>query len=231
MLPYSYNQDSFIDRIMMRRWSFLGMFFLAFLATYLFFVAIDFVPEPPKPAALTTASTTLDELEDEEISSVSPLVTFEEIGIEIEAQLPQSIYFKSLDKEVKVLNPVSRTVADLDEALLSGAVRHPDSARMGQDGNVFILGHSSHLPQVYNRNFQAFNEIEDLGWGDIIEVNTKNRVHVYRVDKVYEAVADDATVIPIAGDKRRLTLATCNSFGQITDRFIVEAVEISVRPI
>ena len=231
MLPYTYNNESIIDRIMMKRWSFLGVFFLVFFLTYLVLVAIDFVPEPPKPDALKTASSSIDELKDEELGSVSTVTTFNDLSLEIEAQLPQSIYFKSLDREVAILNPVSRTVSDLDEALLSGAVRHPDSARLGQDGNVFILGHSSRLPQVYNRNFQAFNDIEDLGWGDIIEVTTKDRVHVYRVDRVYEAVADDATVIPIAGNERRLTLATCNSFGQITDRFIVEAVEVSVRPL
>jgi len=36
-------------------------------------------------------------------------------------------------------------------------------------------------------------------------------------------------VVPIAGDTERLVLATCNSFGSVDDRHIVEAVLISVR--
>jgi len=96
------------------------------------------------------------------------------------------------------------------------------------DGNVFILGHSSHLPNVFNKNFQAFNDIEKLEWGDVIEVSASGQVHVYQVDKVYKANAQDTTV-PISGTGHRLTLATCNSFGSVDDRFIVEAKRVEVR--
>ena len=127
-----------------------------------------------------------------------------------------------------LVNPESRAVADLDAALLSGVVRHPDSAKLAQNGNVFILGHSSYLPTVMNKNFQAFNGIQQLAWGDTIEVSSGGKVHVFEVEKVFKAQASDLTV-PIAGDERRLTLATCNSFGSTDDRFIVEAREIEVR--
>jgi LPXTG-site transpeptidase (sortase) family protein len=218
---------------MARRWSFLGAFALAFFFSYLFLVAVDFIPEPPKPVNENG----------EVIEQVPPIEVFDDVAA-IQAvteanslteaqplELPQSIYIKKLDRSIEVLNPVSRTVSDLDEALLSGTVRHPDSAQLGQDGNVFILGHSSYLPTVFNDNFKAFNGIEELEWGDLIEVTGEDFVYVYRVESVYEAKANDATVIPINTDDRRLTLATCNSFGSIDDRFIVEAVEISVRPL
>jgi len=120
-------------------------------------------------------------------------------------------------------------VNDLDAALLDGVVRHPDSANMLQDGNVFILGHSSHLPRVFNKNFQAFNGIESLQWGDIIRVYTSNAVYDYRVEKVYEAKATEL-VVPIAGTGKMLTLATCNNFGSIEDRFIVESKQVNVTP-
>ena len=35
-----------IDRLLERQFSFIGVFFVVFFATYLFLVAIDFVPEP-----------------------------------------------------------------------------------------------------------------------------------------------------------------------------------------
>ena len=142
MLPYSYNTDSLIDRIMMKRWSFLAVFALTFILTYLFLVAVDLVPEPPKPESLQEPSDSVTLLEEADPGTVMPVTVFDDMTQEIAPQLPRSIYFKSLDKEVSVLNPVSRTVADLDEALLSGAVRHPDSARVGQEGNVIapVLG-------------------------------------------------------------------------------------------
>ena len=129
---------------------------------------------------------------------------------------------------MQVSNPPSRAIHDLDNALLNGAVRHPDSATLAQDGNVFILGHSSYLPNILNRNFQAFNGIQYLEWGDTIEVSSRNQVFVYKVDKVYKANASEL-VVPIAGDEKRLTIATCNSFGSTDDRFIVEATQVSVR--
>jgi LPXTG-site transpeptidase (sortase) family protein len=99
---------------------------------------------------------------------------------------------------------------------------------MAQAGNVFILGHSSYLPTVLNKNFQAFNGIQDLAWGDKIEVTSEGYVLTYEVEKVYKAKAADVT-IPVADTGARLTLATCNSFGSKDDRFIVEAKRIDVR--
>lgn len=229
MSYYAYNSDSIVDRIMARRWVFLSAFFLVFFFSYLFLVAIDFIPEPPKPGFKNDSNpVTVIEQQAAPITAVTGVTS---LLPEATPELPDRIYIKKLDKEIKVINPVSRKVDDLDKALLSGVVRHPDSALLGQDGNVFILGHSSYLPQVYNSNFQAFNGIQNLEWGDTIEVTSDNQTYVYRVDKVYRATADDATVVPIAGEDKRLILATCNSFGKVSDRFIVEATEISVRPL
>jgi len=81
------------------------------------------------------------------------------------------------------------------------------------------------LPRVFNKNFQAFNGIQNLEWGDKIEVHTDGFVYEYRVDKVYKAKAEEVTV-PIADTGRMLTLATCNSFGSVDDRYIVEAKQV-----
>ena len=143
--------------------------------------------------------------------------------------LPEKITFDSLNRSVTVFNPNSRNVTELDNALLNGVVRHPDSATLGQNGTVFILGHSSYLPKVLNENFQAFNGIQDLKWGDLIKVEGGDEVYIYRVEKVYKAKATDTTV-PIAGESQRLVLATCNSFGSTDDRYIVEAELAEVKP-
>lgn len=229
--------ESLFEKIWERKIAFLSVFFVVFTLTYIILVAIDFLPEPKS----------LDESGEEssEIESVSETVSLKDESAqeyaeaadevtselaELEEQvidkriLPTRILIEKIDKDVVVLNPDSRTIADLDKALLSGVVRHPDSATLGQEGNVFILGHSSYLPNVFNKNFQAFNGIQDLEWGDVIEVYSENTVYEYRVEKVYRATAQDVTV-PIAGTEKLLTLATCNSFGTVDDRFIVEAIQ------
>lgn len=218
---------SFLNTIWERKFTFLFVYFLVFLLTYLFLVAVDFVPEPksdePVDAEKMTGEIITTEASEQELPAAEVV---EEVPVT--PILPTAIYIERLDRTVAVLNPSSRTIADLDKALLSGVVRHPDSAHLEQKGNVFILGHSSYLPSVFNKNFQAFNGIENLKWGDTIEVFSEDKVFVYRVEKVFETEAQQLTV-PIAVEEKLLTIATCNSFGSIDDRYIVEARQIEVR--
>jgi LPXTG-site transpeptidase (sortase) family protein len=236
--------NTFLHHVWENKVSFFITFFVVFSLTYIVFVAIDFLPEAPTKTEVsadvvsdpvpenTGAETEVleDDVEEEDQASL-PIEESQENTDRVEgATLPLSITITKLDKTIDVLNPVSRTIADLDTALLDGVVRHPDSATLAQDGNVFILGHSSYLPNVFNKNFQAFNGIENLEWGDVIEVASADRVYEYRVEKVYRARAQDVTV-PIANTGSMLTLATCNSFGSVDDRYIVEAKQTSSRAI
>ena len=226
--------DKILEKIWGAKFVFLGTFFLVFTVTYLVFLAADFLPEKPESNEETEEQVEVPEsMADDSVIETEPVATTTEdfdlaVGVLDVSVLPVQISIEKIDKVVPILNPNSRTIADLDEALLNGVVRHPDSATLNQDGNVFILGHSSYLPNVFNKNFQAFNGIQDLAWGDKIEVFSEDAVFEYRVEKVYRAQASDVTV-PIAGDEKILTLATCNSFGSVDDRYIVEAKQVSVR--
>jgi len=236
--------DQITEAILQRRTRFIATFFFVFLAMYIFLYIVDFLPEAPTEQATTTATeqvVEVTEFEREQMSDTTDVpqsvtaapVTISDVDtVTVETgfvapqastqDLPVSMYIEKLDRTIDVLNPASRTIADLDTALLDGVVRHPDSATPNQDGNVFILGHSSYLPNVFNRNFQAFNGIQNLEWGDTIVLSSNGTVYTYRVEKVYKARASDVTV-PIADTGQMLTLATCNSFGSTDDRYIVEA--------
>ncbi|MFT7644609.1 MAG: LPXTG-site transpeptidase (sortase) family protein [Candidatus Paceibacteria bacterium] len=244
--------NTILDEVWKKKFVFLGVFFLIFTLSYTFLLIIDFLPEPKTEDASTdiTKEQRLDideeqkvvevSLGQEEESAIDITKTSEtipeasvfvgqdsSIGVSESSALPVRIYIEKLDKNIQVTNPKSRTIADLDTALLDGGVRHPDSATLVQSGSVFILGHSSYLPNVFNKNFQAFNGIQSLEWGDKIKVYSEDMVYLYRVEKVYRSRAENV-VVPIAGEVKRLTLATCNSFGTVDDRYIVEAKQISV---
>jgi LPXTG-site transpeptidase (sortase) family protein len=236
--------NTFLHHIWKNKLSFFITFFAVFTFTYLMFMAFDALPEEPTQkqvdASAEAASASLENNTVVNEATTTPK-TEEEASLPISqdvnqavvspgAELPLSISIAKLNKTVEVLNPTSRTIADLDTALLDGVVRHPDSATLAQEGNVFILGHSSYLPNVFNQNFQAFNGIQDLEWGDVIEVTSADTVYEYRVEKVYRARAQDVTV-PIAGTGNMLTLATCNSFGSVDDRYVVEANQTGSRAI
>jgi len=136
---------------------------------------------------------------------------------------PSRLRIPSLGMDLPVSNPQTRDIEALDEELKSAVVRYPDSATLGvTGGNVLLFGHSSRLPVVRNKFYKAFNGIETLKKGDIIEVVSGFDTYSYVVSRVYKASAnDDRIALVVSG--HRLTLLTCNSFGQKSDRWVVEA--------
>lgn len=253
--PSIFSIDAIYDTVYTSRGHFLAVFTVSLLVTYGFFYAIDFLPEPPEDGATTRVAsaeevdreqTFTDEVD--EISATNDADSSEEVILSdsfvdtvaatesssepepVTAVLPVRMNIDALDREIPILNPTSRAIDDLDAALKRGAVRHPDAADLQREGNIFVLGHSSRLPNVINRNYQVFNGIENLEWGDVIRVYSEDTEYIYRVDRVYEAKAS-ALTIPIAGTGPRLTLVTCDTLGAIEDRFVVEAELQSSRPL
>lgn len=221
------SMTQFRQAVSARPVSFFITFFITVFITYAILYIVDFYPEP-KSEDVTAGS--VSEEKEEIIETEDEIVEIEDkITAEL-APVPLFITIEKLDKTIPVSNPESRLVSDLDNALLSGAVRHPDSADFAKHGNIFILGHSSYLPNVMNKNFQAFNGIQDLSWGHHIFLDSADTRYVYRVQKVYEAKASDV-VVPFTPGESRLTLATCNSFASKDDRFVVEAVLVEQTPL
>lgn len=221
-----------------RREQYLVFFFVCvgiIFLTYAFFFIIDFLPEKKaieqhEEDQVPTVTTSIDT--HTEIESEVQDASMENSSVTADTSpFPMVIIFDSLGKkEVAIRNPNVSSIDALDSALLSGAVRHPDSADLTETGTMFILGHSSYLPNIQNKNFQAFNGLNKLAWGDTIRVRSSDTEYVYSVERVYEAKASSAEV-PIQYDTAKLVLATCNSFATKDDRFIVEAVRIDSYPL
>lgn len=145
-------------------------------------------------------------------------------------EIPIRIEIAGAGIEANIANPNATDVETLDKALLNGAVRYPGSAFLGEEGNVLIFGHSSYLPIVHNQAYKAFNEIQNLKEGEEIRVYTEDNVYIYVVEEVREESADTG-VIDLQVSGRILTLATCDTFGKKSDRFVVTAVLKNVQGI
>ena len=201
--------------------AFFGVFFLVALVTYAILFALDFYPEPKteEKKEIITDTESLTQAISNEVMDLPELVSPASL-----APLPARIVIPKSDTDVSVLNPESLDMNDLDNALLDGVVRHPQSADFADEGNIFIFGHSSYLPTVFNKNFQAFNGVQDLIWGDEITLYSEaGDKYTYRVNRVYKVKASE-TIIDNARGKAKLTIVTCNSFGSKDDRYIVEAI-------
>lgn len=196
-----------LTRAYNRKWAFLGVFLLVFLVTFTTLAAFDVVPEPREQVAAVaeTASTARPV----SVAAATP-------------EAPVHISIPAVGIDVAIRNPETTDIATLDAALLTGAVRYPTSAQLGEEGNMVLFGHSSYLPIVNNQAFKAFNEIQNLKPGDRITVTGTEVAQVYAVKTVSAADAS-ADAIPLTKTGHTLTLATCDSFGKKTDRFIVTA--------
>lgn len=197
-----------------RKWSFLAAFFVVLLVTTGVAGALDALPDPQVKVA-DAAKTT---------QAASPLVAI------AAPEQPTKIYIPAISLTTTVSNPTTTDISVLDNALLKGAVRYPSSSNLGEAGNVIIFGHSSYLPIVNNKAFKTFDGIQKLKQGDRIEVTGSGHTYVYAVDTVAkENTADDAIPLDVQGSK--LTLATCDSFGEKSDRFVVTATLVETDPI
>lgn len=196
-----------------RKWSFLAVFALVFVMSYSLLSAMGLAPET----------------KEEKIVRERPQLTASALSA-LPVALPTRIEIPSIGVKADIANPTSLNVASLDAALQKGAARYPTSAKLGEEGNVVLFGHSSYLPVVANQAYKAFNGIQELKQGDRIEVSSGSQVYVYAVDAVYAADASE-DAIPLTTDGKKLTLITCDSFASKQDRFVVTATLVESYPL
>lgn len=199
-----------------KKWSFLAAFLAVFFVTFSVLATYDIVPEEPATVAKEDVV-----VQSRALSASVALAAPEN---------PVRVAIPAVGIDVTIKNPNTTNVAVLDQALLSGAVRYPTSAKLGDEGNMVLFGHSSYLPVVNNKAFKAFNEIQNLKEGDRITVYGETAAFVYAVKSVSSADAEE-DAIPLTQTGHTLTLATCDSFGKKTDRFIVVADLVESYPL
>lgn len=144
-------------------------------------------------------------------------------------ELPTRIIVKKIGLNVSIANPNSTDVDVLDQYLLKGAVRYPTSGLLGQNGTVLLFGHSSYLPIVHNQSYKAFDGIQNLKAGDMVNVYAGSVEYQFSVTGVRVADASDENnnTIQLPQDAQHLTLVTCDSFASKSNRYVVTADLVS----
>lgn len=139
--------------------------------------------------------------------------------------LPTRITLSSVGIDLPVQNPSTTNVDALDALLTSGPARYADSAGLGVKGTMIIFAHSSHLPIVHNKMFQAFNQVPNAKAGDIVSLTGDDgKEYLYTVDSVVKASTNDGTKIDISpSEGTRLVLVTCDTLTGKSARYILTA--------
>ena len=188
---------------------FLFVFGAVLLMSYAILYAVDFIPEPlpEESGALLSADAS---------GSVDG------VNVPVGNPPPQRIIIDAIGTDVNIVNPESQNIAVLDEALTRGVVHYPGSGNLEDNSNLFLFAHSSYLPVVQNELYRAFNGLNKLVAGDVIRVQSDGYEYRYVVTSVDLVNANEA-LVELSNRKKKLTLSTCNSFGDPGERFVVEA--------
>lgn len=201
-----------LSRVWQHKIGFAAVTLLVFFLSVGTLASLDLLPEPTTKTVVTSSKS-------DSVVAAAPSAP----------ELPVRIEIPSIKLVTSIANPDSTDVATLDAALHDGAVRYPTSAKLGDEGNVIVFGHSSYLPIVNNKAYKAFNEIQKLSKDDQIMVVGETTTFVYAVESVRSANAGkDGIPLTVTGSV--LTLATCDSFGTPSDRFIVTAQLVESYP-
>ncbi|MBI4068312.1 sortase [Candidatus Kaiserbacteria bacterium] len=206
----------------------LALSVLMFVLTFSAFYSIGFVPSyidgvyPAGSESLVATTKAASQVALSSLPQLGSILPAPE-ATKAPAIEPERIAIHSIGLDLPVLNPTDTNVEVLDRELLSGTVRYPLSAKLNENGNVFIFGHSSRIAFVKNPMFKAFNRISELREGDTINVSGDGQAFIYRVTNVRRTDASEAIIDLSPSQGKHLTLSTCDSFTSKSARFVVEA--------
>lgn len=107
-------------------------------------------------------------------------------------------------------------------ALQHGLAQLKGTSLPGNNGNIFIIGHSSFYPDDPGQFKQVFATLDQLKPGDKIYLWRQNKEYLYRVNQII-VVAPTDTKILRATSSEQLTLMTCWPPGTVNNRLVVIA--------
>jgi sortase A len=111
--------------------------------------------------------------------------------------------------------------------LLAGVVHFAGTALPGQNGNIFITGHSSYYAWVDSPYKDVFALLNKVQAGDKIYIQYENIMYTYTVNGSKVVKPNDMQVLG-SGPTPTLTLMTCVPIGTNLNRLIITADQTSV---
>lgn len=111
----------------------------------------------------------------------------------------------------------------------NGVVQYKESAKPGQYGNVFLVGHSSDYVWSKGKYKTVFSLLPKLIKDDQIFIHYQGDEYIYEVTETKIVAPTDTSILDPSTDAR-LTLMTCWPIGTSQKRYVVIAKLISPSP-
>ncbi len=132
---------------------------------------------------------------------------------------PNSIIISQLDIDAPLVFAQGTSQKELNAALNQGVVIYPGSVLPGQNGEVFLTGHSS--TYIWNKTpyGQVFTLLDKLKTGDVVSLIYENRRYDYRI--ISQEILSPSQVKISSTSESKLTLMTCWPIGTAAKRLVV----------
>jgi len=124
---------------------------------------------------------------------------------------------------------INNNEKDVQAGLANGVIHISGTASPGENGNVFITGHSSDYPWSKGKYKTVFVLLDKLVVGDTVQVKYQGTNYFYKVTKIKVVNPDDLSVMNPTPEPT-LTLMTCTPVGTTLRRLIVSAAQTSPSP-
>ncbi|MEI7510791.1 MAG: sortase [Candidatus Peregrinibacteria bacterium] len=115
---------------------------------------------------------------------------------------------------------------DIQEGLHDGVAHYPGTAEPGEEGNVFITGHSSYYPWDTGRYKDVFASLHQLDVGDHYFIYYKGKKYEYAITERKIVKPNDTSVLKQPEGKKIATLMTCTPVGTALNRLILVAEQV-----
>ncbi|MFC1729806.1 sortase [candidate division KSB1 bacterium] len=115
----------------------------------------------------------------------------------------------------------------IQEGLRGGVVHYPGTAKPGQNGNVFLTGHSSYYVWDKGEFKDVFATLSKLEVGDRYYVYYDQSKYIYEVNEKKEVKPSNVDVLYQPNDEKISTLMTCTPVGTTLRRLIITADQVS----
>lgn len=136
-----------------------------------------------------------------------------------------TLFIPKIDISSPILWQINLNENEVQKALQDGIVHLNGTALPGQNGNVFVTGHSSNYPWSKGEYKNIFALLNKLVVGDLIYLNYNNTVYVYKTEKIFTIKPSEVWVTESSGEPQ-LSLMTCSPVGTSLNRLIVKASQI-----
>lgn len=130
-----------------------------------------------------------------------------------------SIIIARINVRAPLVQAAGPTQKELNAALNRGVIIYPGSALPGQNGEVFLSGHSSIFPWVQTEYGQVFALLDKLEKGDVVSLVFNNRQYDYRITG--KQVLNASQVKIHENYEPKLSLMTCWPIGTSLKRLVV----------